>query len=139
MNRFFLLLIAAIIIIGGIVLSNNKGFKNTTEVKQTVTQPVTSIQPTNANSKETTIMVTSSGFEPQALKIKAGIRVVWINKSSGLATINSAVHPTHLVYPPLNLGEFGNGSSVQLVFDKPGIYKYHNHLNPGQTGEIVVE
>jgi len=68
-----------------------------------------------------------------------GTKVVWIKKSGAVATVNSADHPTHLVYPPINMGEFKDGTSVQLVFDKPGTYKYHNHLIPSQTGTVVVE
>lgn len=81
----------------------------------------------------------SSGFRPQSLKVKVGTKVVWTNRSGTAASVNSASHPTHLVYPPLNLGSFGNGDTLSLVFDKPGTYKYHNHLNAGQTGAVVVE
>ncbi len=88
--------------------------------------------------KDATIKVTKAGFSPQTLTIKVGTRVIWVNQDAGTVSVNSAVHPTHLVYPPLNLGAFNSGSSVQLVFSKPGSYSYHNHYNPSQTGTIVV-
>lgn len=93
----------------------------------------------NGGAGETTVAVTSSGFVPQAITIKAGTKVTWTNQAGAVATVDSAQHPTHLVYPPLNLGQFPDGSSVSLVFDKPGIYKYHNHLSPTQFGSVTVE
>lgn len=85
------------------------------------------------------ITLTTSGFAPQNITVKAGTEVVWTNNSGGTAAINSANHPTHLVYPPLNLGNFANGETLSLVFDQPGTYKYHNHLDASQAGIVVVE
>lgn len=101
------------------------------------TQPAS--QPSQTQSQAAEIMATEDGFSPPTLTIKAGEKVVWINRSGRTITVNSAVHPTHLVYPPLNLGEVADGSSVELVFDKTGTYKYHNHLNPAEFGTIIVE
>lgn len=88
---------------------------------------------------EEIVTVTSSGYDPKDLTVKAGTKVMWINKSGTEVTVDSAQHPTHLVYPPLNLGRFEDGSSVNLMFDEPGKYRYHNHLNPTQFGSIMVE
>lgn len=85
------------------------------------------------------VVLTSSGFEPSTLTVKVGTKVTWTNKSGDLATVNSNNHPTHLLYPPLNLGEFKNGDSLSLTFDKAGTFGYHNHLNPSETAEIVVQ
>ena len=93
----------------------------------------------NDNERMTTVSLTDAGFEPQTINIKAGMTVVWTNNTSATADVSSAQHPTHLVYPPLNLGNFDPGNSVSLVFDEPGSYKYHNHLNPSKFGTVVVE
>lgn len=85
------------------------------------------------------VEVTSSGFQPSVLTIKVGDEVTWENKSGGNISINSDLHPTHLLYPPLNLGIVADGGSASLVFPAPGSYGYHNHLNPSQTGTIVVQ
>jgi len=85
------------------------------------------------------VQVTQSGFEPKTITIKAGETVVWKNIDGGEVSINSAVHPTHLVYPPLNLGTLSQGSEVSLKFDTAGRYSYHNHLNPSETGEVIVQ
>lgn len=109
---------------------------------QPPSQPVQSESPA-AGSTTTqgtaSVALTSSGFGPQSLTVKVGTKVVWTNQSGTAATVNSASHPTHLAYQPLNLGSFGNGDTLSLVFDKPGTYKYHNHLNAAQTGAVVVE
>lgn len=135
-------LLAAIVVViavvaGGVVLAISG--------KRSQTPPVTQPQQQNTGQQtkppiqEAIVTVTKDGFSPATLTLKVGARITWMNKSGGVATVHSAVHPTHQVFPPLNLGEFGDGSSVQLVFDKEGSYSYHNHLNPEQTGVVVVE
>ncbi|MDO8621476.1 MAG: cupredoxin domain-containing protein [Candidatus Levybacteria bacterium] len=136
----FLIVIIAIAIIAGVFIFGAKKSSNQAPVQQgSQSQQVTTSPAQEQKQSEAIVTVTTSGFVPQTLTIKAGTKVVWMNKSGTTVTVNSAVHPTHLAYPPLNLGEFGDGSSVQLGFDKPGTYSYHDHLNPSQTGTIVVE
>ncbi len=90
-------------------------------------------------TSSSTITLTSNGFEPQTITIKPKTQVVWTNKSGNDASVNSADHPTHQLYSPLNLGLFSNGTSVSLNFNTPGTYRYHDHLHPQKTGTIVVE
>ncbi len=142
-NKLLLGIVALVVIAGGAILLGGKGTNNSTSnppptvaPSKIEEQPATS---SAAKTEETNVTITSSGFEPQTITVKAGGKVVWMNKSGNVANVSSAVHPTHLVYPALNLGNFDNGSSVSLIFDKPGTYKYHNHLNPGQTGVVIVE
>lgn len=94
--------------------------------------------PAQSESSPPAVVLAASGFAPQSLTVKTGTKVVWTNNSGVAAAINSANHPTHLVYSPLNLGNFGNGETLSLVFDQPGTYKYHNHLNASQTGVVIV-
>lgn len=91
-----------------------------------------------AGSQTNSITLTSSGFTPQSITVKAGTTVTWTNNGGATATINSANHPSHLVYPSLNLGSFASGETLSMAFDRPGTYKYHNHLNASQTGVVVV-
>ena len=91
-----------------------------------------------ASLQTDSVTLTSSGFTPQSITVKAGTKVAWTNNSGTTATIDSAVHPTHLAYPPLNLGSFASGETLSLAFDQPGTYKYHNHLDASQTGVVVV-
>ena len=95
--------------------------------------------PTQAPQSQNTIILTSNGFAPVSITIKAGSTITWINKSGEIATINSDPHPIHTVYSRLNLGQFPDKAALILTFDKPGTYGYHNHLNPSQKGAIVVQ
>lgn len=89
--------------------------------------------------EEVTVSVADAGFEPQSVTVKAGTKVVWVNNTAQTTNVSSAKHPTHLEYPPLNLANFEPGESISLVFDTPGTYKYHDHLNPTKFGTVVVE
>lgn len=133
MNSKVIISIVAAVIIGGgaLLLTANR------QPTQTATQ-----QPTSSPSaSQTTSIVTetNTGFTPQTVTVKTGEKVTWTNKSGAMGNVSSANHPTHLVYPKLNLGDFAEGASVSLVFDTAGTYKYHNHLNPSRFGTVVVE
>lgn len=89
--------------------------------------------------EEHKVSITASGFVPKTITIKAGQSVTWTNNDTQDHTVNSAPHPTHTAYPPLNLGVIKPGESKSLAFPTAGTYKYHDHLNPSLTGSVVVE
>lgn len=140
-NKLILVVVLVVLVLGGALLFSNKA--NNSSVNSTkTTNENQNTTPTAVETNKTesaSVDVTSSGFVPQTITIKAGKRVVWNNKSGGPVTVNSDSHPTHLLFPFLNLGEFDDGSSVSVVFEKAGKYTYHNHLNPSQTGTVTVE
>ncbi len=105
----------------------------------TINPSPTVTQATEEKSSSTDVTVTANGFEPKDITIKAGDKVTWTNESGTKVTVNSAVHPTHLLWPFLNLGSFEDGQSVSVVFEKAGEYKYHNHFNSSQVGSVTVE
>lgn len=138
------------LVIGGIIyagiyyffLSKKGGYtppanqaQPTIEQSSPTSSPTGSIQQQSQN----TVTLTSDGFSPATLTIKAGETVTWENKSGEAATVNSDPHPVHTNYAPLNLGNFPDGGTLSLTFDKPGTYGYHNHLNPSERGTITVE
>jgi plastocyanin len=134
---FLIVLIVAVIgFVGFNILSNSDS--NQEERSETSTSPsVTSSADTN--NETTTVTLTEDGFSPATVTIQKGETVVWVNESGGTATVNSDTHPTHRNYKPLNLDQFSPGESPSLVFDESGTYTYHNHLNPSQTGTVIVE
>lgn len=135
-NKFLLIIALVVVLVGGFFLLSNKTKNDQVSKDQTVQKQI----PTPGKTVEGKgVTVTDKGFEPQTVSIKAGQRVVWTDKSGGPVTVNSDSHPTHLLWPFLNLGTFDEGSSVSVVFEKTGKYTYHNHLNPSQTGTVVVE
>ncbi|HKC15046.1 MAG TPA: cupredoxin domain-containing protein [Patescibacteria group bacterium] len=125
------------------LLSNKTNNQAAVSVSSTPTPTITS-SPTasatpSAKMEERNVNVTANGFVPQTLKINAGTKVTWTNKSGVTANVSSDPHPIHTLWPFLNLGNFADGSSVSVTFDKTGIYTYHNHLDPSMTGTVIVQ
>lgn len=139
MNNKILWVVVAVLVIGGgaLLLNNNANTQPTQTVDQT--QNTTPTQEVAEPTEKTTVMVTASGFEPKTLTVKPGAQVVWKNTSGAAVTVNSDAHPTHLLWPFLNLGKFDDGTSVSVVFEKAGTYTYHNHLDTSMTGIVVVK
>lgn len=102
-----------------------------------------SVSSTSTQSEEgaNAVVITYSegGFSPASVKVKVGQEVTFKNTSSSNVEVNSAPHPTHTLYPELNINGVAAGASGSTTFSKAGTYKYHNHLNAGQNGTIVVE
>ena len=135
--------VAALIIAGVLYTQSQKGISPSTPTTtpETVTTP-TGFEGTSSadvTAQETVVTITSSGFSPKDVTFKAGGTVTWMNEDSTVHNVSSAVHPTHQVYPPLNLGNIQPGGKVSLTFPTAGIYKYHDHLNPSLTGSVTVE
>ena len=160
-NKIPLILIIVALFVGGVlVLSKNKN-QGMTGLGNQVQRSVDVEEKNEALEKEdeapgkedaedndedesdkeevTTVSLTDAGFEPQTVNVKVGAKVEWMNNANQTRNVSSASHTTHLVYPPLNLGNFEPGESVSLVFTEAGSYKYHDHLNPSKFGTVVVE
>lgn len=144
MNKTYI--IAAAVVIGVavlasfLILSPKKAQKSqTSTVQETSTVSPFPSPTTPAMQEEVMIPITVSGFDPQTVTVKVGTKITWVNNSGKMANVSSAPHPTHTLYPPLNLGNIKAGASISLVFDKAGTYTYHNHLDPTQTGTIIVK
>src|SRR3989337_840598 len=85
------------------------------------------------------ITYTDSGFSPAQVSVKVGDTVTFKNDSKANIQVNSAPHPAHTQFPELNIGSIATGESKTVTFTTAGTKKYHNHLNPSQTGPMVVE
>lgn len=102
-----------------------------------------------------TIHMSDIGYEPQNVTISVGESVVFENVGSKSMWPASNIHPTHRAYPgsdielcdqPKQRKELFDacrgiipGETYEFVFDQPGRWRYHDHLNPEFTGVIVVE
>lgn len=149
-KKIFLGIFSVLVITGGILLLiKNNSLSNSLSPQGIIPTSTSAPTPTSVYGKKTerqvppnpinTITLTADGFSPKILVIKRGTTVTWVNKSGSEATVNSDPHPTHTNYPPLNLGQFNDGDSLQLQFNKPGRYGYHNHFDATQTGTIIVK
>ena len=78
-------------------------------------------------------------FEPARLEVKLGDHVMFINLSDDYVWPASNIHPTHEIYPGFDpeMG-LGPGQSWTMVFDQPGDWRYHNHLQPDEGGTVLV-
>lgn len=132
-------IVILVIVLGGALFLNRSFKTGTTNTTINTQTPTTTQSQTTNKIAPAVVTVTNSGFEPKDLKIKVGAQVVWTNTSGKTVTVNSDNHPTHLLWPFLNLGAFDNGQSVSTTFAKSGKYTYHNHLDPNQTGSVIVE
>ena len=86
------------------------------------------------------VSYTVSGFSPGSLIIKTGETVTFTNNSNLQMWVASNPHPIHT-----KLSEFdnrkgvSNGETYSFTFKTPGEYSYHNHLNPGDGGTIIIK
>jgi plastocyanin len=107
--------------------------------------PSTSNSPTSSSSSNSsasaaaTITYADSGFSPKSVTVKSGDTVEIKNTSARDMQFDSDPHPVHTGDPELNVGAVSPGQSMTFKVTTKGTHGYHNHLNPSDTGTIVVE
>lgn len=109
--------------------------------KASIPSGPTSTQPTGeATIKDASTVIFANGqFTPNKAEVKKGQKVIIKNDSSTRIEFNSDPHPTHSLYPELNIGSIEAGGLKTLTISKEGTYTYHNHLNASQRGQLIVE
>lgn len=155
MNKTIIaIVVVAVVLVGGYFL-----LKSTYQPTAPVPQPSTS-EPSNQTplpqssagpapiANKNTVTYTDAGYSPTTLQVKVGETVTFKNQSSRSMWTASGKHPTHLLYPTTGgcIGStFDACAGIQpsndwsFRFDILGTWKYHNHLNPSDTGTIIVE
>ena len=108
----------------------------------------------NNGAAEFIIEYSASGFTPNAVTIKQGDTVKWVNKSTVDTWPASAKHPTHEVYPGSGITKCGTAEesgifdackgippngSYSFKFNEKGTWFYHDHLDSKKFGQITVE
>jgi len=93
----------------------------------------------NSASNSVAIEILPFGFSPKSKTVKADTVVTWQNSSGTTVQIASDPHPTHTDLQDLNSGSLADGQAYSYTFKKLGTWGYHNHLNPTEKGEVVVE
>ena len=142
MNKTILIGIAALVVIGAgayYVISNSSN--NTPTASNTTQNNTPSQSPTSSNNQKTaaTITYTSNGFSPSSTTVKSGDTVEIKNTSDEDMQLDSNPHPIHDDDADLNVGAVGPGESKTFVVTKKGTFGFHNHLDPGDTGTIIVQ
>lgn len=140
--------IVAVIIIGGggyLIFHKNSDKDSKKSDSQTSQSPATASDnspqaSTNTNNQAAaTITYSDSGFSPASLTVKTGDTVAIKNTSSRSVQFDSDPHPDHTDDEELNVGIVSPGQTATFKVEKTGSHGYHNHLNPGDTGTIVVQ
>lgn len=97
------------------------------------------------------VMYTEDGFSPQRIEIGVGDTVTWQSDGTPM-WVASANHPTHTVYADTSRSEHcddtdaagtrfdqcESSDTYSFTFEKPGEWAYHNHVDAGHTGVVVV-
>lgn len=134
MNKILLGIVVVLIVAGGFFLLSRGSQKNVVATPKPTTQA--SASPT-ATQSANTVTLTANGFSPATITVKKGDAVTFTNKSGADAQINSDPHPTHNLFPFLNLGRIADGQSLSVVISQIGTFTYHNHLDPTERGTII--
>lgn len=131
----------------------------TTTVDTQATKPAAATQTTTGTATKPgtvptstlkTITYNGSTFSPASVTIKQGDTVKFVDTASAPMWIASNPHPTHTAYSgtsglqhcPDTTGtafdQCAPGSSYTFTFLQIGSWGYHNHLNHGSTGMVIV-
>ncbi len=90
-------------------------------------------------SDAVTITYSDKGFSPERLEISAGHQVAFVNNSENPFWPASNIHPTHEILSALDPGTpVQPGETWAFTFERPGFWRYHDHLSPQESGMVVV-
>jgi len=129
------LLVVGAIAASSLVLAACNKIAGTSGVSSQARTAQSSSSPADTN----TVTYSGSGFSPNPINIKVGESVTFKNASGNVVQINSVPHPVHNLFPILNIGAINPGEGKSVTFSSAGTYKYHNHLNASQNGQIIVQ
>ena len=89
--------------------------------------------------EETVVQMTSSGFMPSKVEVKAGTSVKFVNDDTYNHWPASGPHPSHTLLPGFDPKmDIKPGESFLFTFDKVGTWPFHDHVRPSSFGTIVV-
>ena len=87
----------------------------------------------------TMVTCTDTGFAPLTVTVKVGSVVTFVNESSRGLWVASDVHPTHQLLPGFDQkASVAKEGTYEYTFIKVGTWRYHNHMNPNDSGTVVV-
>lgn len=96
---------------------------------------------TGDNSNQTvTVVFDGAKFTPSTVAIKVGDTVRFQHRGNVELWIGSDPHPTHTDWPSFDSKKaIETGGSYEFKFEKAGSFGFHNHLDPTQSGTVVVQ
>lgn len=156
MNRkelTLIVLVAAVIALGWIIYGKNisSNPQNVTLQQKQQSAALATAQASGFFIDKTYVVIvtyTDSGFSPSEVTIPKGSAIIFRNYSSGKLRVASNPHPAHNGYPTTggcvgstfdSCDNIPTKVSWSFVFDSPGTWGYHNHLNPDKGGTVKVQ
>lgn len=130
MQRKIAIIVVALLVIGAGVYFM---------VQQNSTTPQSSSPAADTQEVAATITYTDSGYAPETITVKSGQTIAIKNESSTQTQFDSDPHPIHTTNAELNVEIIEPGEVKTFTVTKTGTFGYHNHLNPSQTGTIIIE
>jgi len=86
----------------------------------------TAVRPLAAPNPNTTVGIDDAGgFTPNALTIKAGQSITWVNRGTGVHTVTSDAGYT----PSFDSGGLNQNQSFTVTFASPGSFGYHSQTD----------
>lgn len=98
----------------------------------------TTLASPTSNTASTAVSITATGFGPASVTVPMNGTVTFTNSDTRPHQLASDPHPVHTTYPPLNSSVLVAGQSLTVTFTKAGTFGYHDHLNPGLIGTVIV-
>jgi plastocyanin len=107
----------------------------------------------NGDGRQIVVKIDSTGFDPKSLEIAQGDTIVFENIGDEPHWPASNIHPTHRLYPESgsefcgterestsfdSCGAVMPGESYAFTFNFPGVWRFHDHLNPNFAGKVNV-
>ncbi|MBI2644238.1 MAG: hypothetical protein HYW95_01860 [Candidatus Wildermuthbacteria bacterium] len=151
MNKIIIAVVIVILIAGGGYFLLKARSNNPQSSLENSLQPSASASPSSTEQGSAIVRYNDNGFTPATLTINQGETVLFKNESSRSMWVASAAHPSHRVYSGTSLEQHcpdtsgmafdqcGAGGEYSFPFAKTGTWQYHNHLNPSDTGTILVQ
>ncbi len=135
MKNIIIAVVVILILVGGFLfLSSSKNSNNTSKTASS------SSQTANAGA---TIEFKDGVFSPSSVLIKSGTKITWVNRSPEEIQIGANPHPIHDGNRELSGGEFvltlESGDSKSVTLNQTGTFSFHNHLQAGEGGTVIVK
>ena len=144
--------VGALVFIGGYVLfrplgqpSSSPGYSSPSSYSvpptaPSATRPATPPSTSPEKTATSTVTYRNGVFSPSTITINAGEAIVFQNENSSSLWVVSDPHPVHSDLPGFDARRgMSQGETYSFTFTQKGAFGYHNHLNPGARGTIVVE
>lgn len=97
------------------------------------------IFPSNVFAKDLKVNISENGFSPKDSEINLGDTIIFENVGENPHWPASNPHPAHTIYSEFDpQAPIEPGKSWSFTFNKPGYFKFHDHLNHFEKGSTNV-